>query len=118
MQIMLFGYNIYFLLIIFAGSLFLTVGDIMAKAWVHHNKPLYYAVTLVLYMVGMIFLTISFKYKNIAVASMMLIALNVLTLALWSWIVYGEPLNKIEMTGLILGFTAMCMLEFGSQSVS
>ena len=115
MQIIFLGHNLYPLLIILSGSIFLTVGDIMAKIWVQHNKPLYYAVTLGLYMVGMIFLTQSFRYKNIAIASMLLITLNILTLTLWSWLVYGETLNGVEITGLVLGICAMALLELGGQ---
>jgi multidrug transporter EmrE-like cation transporter len=118
MQLILFGHNIYPLLIIFGGSLFLTVGDIIAKLWVDDNKPLHFGITLALYILGLICLIFSFRFKNIAVASMLLIVLNVTTLAIWSWAVYGETLNRTEILGLFLGFATVCLLELGGQTVS
>lgn len=117
MQIMLGSYNLYPLLLITGGSLFLTVGDIVAKAWVQTDKPLAYVLTLGLYLAGLVFLTLSFRYKNIAIASMLLIILNIVTLTLWSWIVYGETLNKIQITGLILGLTATLLLEYNGAEI-
>lgn len=116
MQLVIFGHNIVPFLIILMGSLLLTVGDIVAKMWVTSNRPLHFAITLALYLVALVFLILSFRFKNIAVASMLLIGLNVLTLAIWSWLVYGEPLNRIEIAGLALGFAAMCLLEWGGQA--
>lgn len=116
MQLVLFGHNMVPLLIIFAGSLFLTLGDIVAKMWITTNKPLHFAITLSLYLIALVFLILSFRFKNIAIASLLLIGLNVLTLAIWSWLVYNEPLNRIEIAGLILGFAAVCLLEWGGQS--
>jgi multidrug transporter EmrE-like cation transporter len=114
MQLSLFGHNLYPLLIILSGSLFLTAGDIIAKTWVTHNKPIHFALTLGLYLIGLICLVLSFRYKNIALASMMLIILNVVILALWSWIVYDEILTRTELIGLALAMIALFCLEFGS----
>ena len=116
MQLILFGYNIVPLLVIFTGSIFLTIGDLVAKLWVQHDRMLYFGITLLLYLLGLVCLIYSFRFKNIAVASMMLIALNILTLTLCSWLIYGEPLNRVELGGLLLAFIALCLLEYGSHS--
>ena len=111
MQLILFGYNLVPLLIIFTGSIFLTIGDIIAKMWVQTDRPVYFLATLGLYILGLICLILSFRYKNIAVASLILIILNVITLALYSWRVLGEPLSPKECMGLAMGFVAILLLE-------
>lgn len=114
MQLALFGHSLYPLLMILSGSLFLTVGDLIAKSWVTHSKPVYFALTLGFYLIGLVCLILSFRYKNIAIASMMLIILNVVILALWSWFIYGETLTYTEIIGLALAMIALFCLEFGS----
>jgi multidrug transporter EmrE-like cation transporter len=109
---LLFGHTLTPLLILFAGSLFLTVGDIVAKQWVKAEQPVYFIATLMLYLIGLVCLIMSFRFKNIAVASLILILLNVITLALWSWLMDGEALNRVELMGLVLGLAAVVLLEY------
>ncbi len=116
MQLFLFGHNLGPLLIILAGSVCLTLGDIAAKLWVQSNRMPHFAVMFGLYMAGLLFLCWSFRFKNIALASLLLIILNVLILAVWSWWRYDEALNRVETAGLLLGIAAVGLLELGKSA--
>ena len=98
-----------FLLLI--GGIILTLGDIVMKKWVNTNNLYLYIIGIAVYLVGLNFLAQSFKFKNIAVASIILIIFNVVTLSLVSWFYFKETLNSFQITGIILGLTSVVFLE-------
>lgn len=100
-------------LLLLGGGVLLTMGDIVAKAWVQTNRPALFAGVLAFYLPGLLCLVWSFHYKNIAVASLLLILCNVLTLTLWSWWAYGETPGRLETAGLLLGLVAVMLLGWG-----
>ena len=53
----------------------------------------------------------SYKYKNMAVASMIYILVNILTLVVISWVAYGEKLDTKQMVGMGLALIAVFLLE-------
>ena len=95
------------------GGITLTVGDILFKFWVESPRPLLYVFGLGTYLIGLLFLVQSFKYQNIAVASVTLIILNVATLALVSWLQFGEKLSFVKMVGIAVAFLALILLQVG-----
>lgn len=64
-----------------------------------------------IYLVGLMFLAQSFKFKNIAVASTIFVIFNVVTLALVSWLYFKEELNPMQIGGMSLGIASVILLE-------
>jgi multidrug transporter EmrE-like cation transporter len=100
------------LILLGIGGLILTIGDIFMKNWVSSSKNIFYVIGLGIYIIGLNFLAFSFKYKNIAVASVIFVLFNVITLALVSWLYFKEPLNTFQIIGIVLGLGAVILLEF------
>lgn len=99
------------------GGVTLTIGDIIFKIWIDRSLPylsLFYTSGMVCYIVGLIFLVESFKTQNIAVASALFVIMNIVTLALFSWFYFHEPLSTTQMFGLGLALIAIFLLEVGS----
>lgn len=93
------------------GGIILTMGDILMKEWVNTNSKLHLALGLGMYFISLICLAMSFREKNIAVASMMLIIFNILSLALVSWLYFKEPLSHQQLAGLALGIATVVVME-------
>jgi len=67
------------------------------KKWVINNNISLFVIGLTIYLIGLIFLVFSFKYKNIAVASTIFVIFNILTLLLVSWFYFKENLNLFQI---------------------
>lgn len=105
--------NYFPITLLFLGGLILTIGDLIMKKWViSDSKPLF-VFGLAVYLVGLIFLAQSFKYKNIAAASTIFVVFNVLTLSLASWLYFKETLSGFQMLGIILGLCSVIFIELG-----
>ena len=103
--------NLISLLLIFTGGTVLTIGDLVMKKWVGNSSPLLYVVGLIFYLIGMVFLSQSFKLKNIAVASLMMVLFNIFTLLIACWFFYQEKLSVVQMIGIFLGLVSVVILE-------
>lgn len=99
------------LLLIFIGGSILTAGDIVMKKWVASSQPLWFVTGMILYVVGLVFLAYSYKYKNIAVASTIFVIFNIITLAIVSWFCFKEALTPLQAIGIALGIGAVLFLE-------
>jgi len=99
------------LLLLALGGLILTVGDICMKKWVNTNAYSFYFVGLAIYLVGLNFLAQSFKFKNIAVASVIFVIFNVVTLSFVSWLYFKETLSLLQIVGILIGIVAIVVLE-------
>ncbi len=97
--------------LLLCGGIVLTSGDIVMKQWVATDKKPFFFIGLAVYLVGLVFLSLSFKYKNIAIASVLLVIFNVSTLLLVSWLFYHETLSTWQVVGLLLGLAAVVILE-------
>jgi len=97
------------------GGCVLTIGDIMMKKWVLTNHPLFYLYGFLIYAFALNFVAISFKYKNIAVATIIFVLVNVISLTLVSWFYFNEKLSVVQLVGIGLGFLAVIILELGSK---
>lgn len=99
-------------LTITAGML-LTIGDIVLKQWVKHSYNSLYIGGILLYLISMNLLAHSYKYEDIAVASMLMVVFNIITLALVGYFFFDENITVYEVTGIVLGITSIGFLEFG-----
>lgn len=100
-------------LILLAGGIFLTLGDIAAKQWIVSSTGRWLLATLALWNVALLLLAWSFKYKNIAVASAILVIANVVTLAIASWWLFDEPLSKQQLIGMAVSLAGIAIMELG-----
>lgn len=98
-------------IILFIGGSVLTVGDIVMKKWVVDNNSFLFIIGLAIYLVGLVFLAFSFKYKNIAVASVLLVIFNVLSLLFVSWFYFREKISLLQLAGIALALIAVVILE-------
>lgn len=99
-------------LTITAGML-LTIGDIVLKQWVKHSYNSLYIGGILLYLISMNLLAHSYKYEDIAVASMLMVVFNIITLTLVGYFLFDENITVYEVTGIALGITSIGFLEFG-----
>lgn len=99
------------LILLFIGGLILTIGDIVMKKWVSNNNTSIFLIGLMIYLVALIFLAYSFKYKNIAVASTIFVIFNIITLLFFSWFYFKETLTPLQIIGIVLGISSIMFLE-------
>lgn len=98
-------------ILLFIGGAILTIWDIIMKKWVISNNIYLFISGLIIYMIGMIFLAYSFKYKNIAVASTIFVLFNVITLSIISWLYFKETLSTTQLIGIAFGIISIIFLE-------
>jgi multidrug transporter EmrE-like cation transporter len=99
------------LILVLIGGLVLTVGDIFMKQWTYSNSWVTFIIGLLTWCIGLVFLAFSFKYKNIAVGSLIFSLSNVIFLTIFSWLYYKEMLTTYQIIGMILGIIAVIFLE-------
>lgn len=99
------------LILLFIGGSVLTVGDIIMKKWVLSNNIYTFIVGILVYLVGMVFLSFSFKYKNIATASTIFVLFNIITLSIVSWLYFNETLSTFQFVGIMFGICSIICLE-------
>jgi multidrug transporter EmrE-like cation transporter len=107
--------NLIALALLAIGGLIVTIGDLFMKEWITTNRSWIYAGGMIFYLIGMNFLAFSFKYKNIAVASVIFILINVITLIVFSYFYFHEKLSGLEIGGILLGIAAIVMLELAEK---
>ncbi len=98
-------------ILLFVGGSVLTVGDIVMKKWVVNNNIFLFVGGLAIYLVGLVFLAYSFKYKNIATASTIFVIFNIITLSIVSWFYFKETLSAVQLIGIALGIFSILFLE-------
>jgi multidrug transporter EmrE-like cation transporter len=99
------------LILLLIGAIIDTLGDIIMKKWVVSKNWLVFITGMLVYTLGLGFLAFSYKYKNIAIASIIFVILNIIVLSIVSWIYFKEPLSAIQITGILLGIIAVIILE-------
>lgn len=97
------------------GGIILTVGDIVLKKWVTTSYNLFYFLGIFLYFISMNFLAQSYKYEDVAIASMMMIIFNITTLTLVGYFIFKENITVYEIAGIFLGMISLFLLEFGKK---
>jgi len=93
------------------GGLSLTIGDLIAGKWVENMSKLFYIFIIIFYMIGLNFLVISYEFKDIAAASIILEIFNVITLTLVGIYFLKENITKTELVGIIVGVLSVIILE-------
>lgn len=101
------------ILLLIAGGLTLTVGDLVMKEWVINGGPKIYCIGMVIYLFGMNFLAQSFRFKGIAVATALFVIFNLISLAVAGYLLYGEKLSSGQFLGIVLAVVAIVLLELG-----
>lgn len=101
------------LYLLISGGLILTVGDIIMRFWVKDRRPLLYVAGLFFYIIGLNFLAQSYRFRNIAVASAVIVIINIVALTVVSWVYFKARLTPLEILGLVLAVVAVVILESG-----
>jgi multidrug transporter EmrE-like cation transporter len=99
------------IVLLIAGGMVLTMGDIIMKQWIATDRHTFFLLGLSIYLVGLVFLAMSYRYKNIAVSSAMIVIINVTTLSFVSWLVFKEPLSVNQMFGVALALGGIILIE-------
>ena len=93
------------------GAFIDTIGDIIMKKWVISHNIWLFVFGMFTYLVGLGFLAYSYNYKNIAVASVIFVILNIVMLSIASWFYFGESLSRLQIIGIVVGITSIIILE-------
>jgi multidrug transporter EmrE-like cation transporter len=99
--------------LLFIGGVILTLGDIVAAYWVREGGGYLYLAVIILYLVGMVQLVASYKSEDIPVASTILVIFNVIILTIVGAVMFGEEVSFTKISGILLCFVALVLLEFG-----
>jgi len=99
-----------YVILLLAGGLSLTIGDLFAGKYVKSRSKILYILIMIFYAVGLNFLIFSYKFQNIAVASIMLEIFNVVILTIAGKFLFKENITKSELFGIILGVIALIIL--------
>ena len=99
------------LILVFMGGIILTGGDILMRFWMENNHYSLFVLGIMVYVVGEVLMAFSFKYQNIAVASIMTVIFNILALTLLSYFAFGDKMNTLTIVGMLLGIASVVVLE-------
>jgi drug/metabolite transporter (DMT)-like permease len=100
-------------MLVIGGALLWTIGDIFIKYWLTNQKPSFFIIGIAIWTIGLLFLAYSFRFKNMAVASTMMVILNSIFLIFVSWLFFKEQISLIQLLGIILGLIGLYLLEIG-----
>jgi multidrug transporter EmrE-like cation transporter len=103
--------NVFAFFLLIVGGVILTIGDIIMKKWTVTNEAGAYLMGMAVYLVGMHFLAHSFKYKSMATASTIFVVINVVTLIIFSWVYFKEPVSIYKCIGIALAVLAIWFME-------
>ena len=88
----------------------MTVGDIFAGMYIKSKGKMLYLSVILFYIIGLTFLIFSYKFTNIAVASITLEIFNVVTLCVVGKFLFKENITKFELCGIATGVVALILL--------
>jgi len=101
----------YPILIFLIGGVALTIGDLSAGTWLKKKKTSYYLIAVFFYLIGLNFLVISYRFSDIAVATVIQEIVNVGTLTLAGIYLFKENITKTELAGILVGILAFIVLQ-------
>jgi hypothetical protein len=106
----------WFLLLLIAGIL-LTVGDLILNAWVvsgdSGNSWKLYTFGIFFYFVALNFLARSYKFENIAIASVIMEIFNLVTYLAISYWKFWTSISRLEILWIVFGILAIACFELG-----
>ena len=97
---------------IIAGAIFDTFGDLFMKHWIISSSYLTFFFGMVFYLIGLGFLAYSFTFKNMVVASVLFVIINIILLSLVNRFYYSESLESREILAICLGLVAFVLFEY------
>ncbi len=102
----------YGILLIFIAGLLLTVGDLILRSWVG-NPDVWrlYVFGVIFYFIALNFLARSYRFENIAIASVIMEVFNMVTYLAISYWKYGDTISRLEVVWLLLGIAAITCFE-------
>ena len=100
--------NIFWILL---SGIFLTLGDIALRMWFASDLHNGFLTAFLLYMTGIFCMMMSFFEKNIAVATIATVLVNIIIYLLVSNYLYGDTINGWHLFGIILGCIAIIIFE-------
>jgi multidrug transporter EmrE-like cation transporter len=100
------------ILLLILGGVIITGGDIFLKQWATSSKLLFLLVGLFVSLIGLLFLAFGFKSKGLAVANILFIAVNIMTLLLVQIFYFKEKLALPQFLGVIISIIGICLIEF------
>lgn len=83
------------------------------KKWVSASGNWFYIVGIIVYIIAITMLAETFKSRNIAVASTIMVIVNVVTLAIVSWLYFKEAITLLQGIGMVLAVVAVVLMEIG-----
>lgn len=88
----------YGILLIFIAGLLLTVGDLILRSWVG-NPDVWrlYVFGVIFYFIALNFLARSYRFENIAIASVIMEVFNMVTYLAISYWKYGDTISRLEV---------------------
>jgi len=104
------------LVLVFMGGIVLTGGDILMRYWIDNHKVSLFVLGILIYVFGEILMALSFKYQNIAVASILTVIFNIIALSILSYFVFGDKLNLLAIVGITMGLISVTILEISTFS--
>jgi multidrug transporter EmrE-like cation transporter len=99
------------LVLLFLGGIALTVGDIFMKKWSITDMTTWLIAGFSTWMIGLCFLAATFRQMNIAIASVILVFVNVASLSVAEQFWFDNPITATKLCGLVLGLLSICILE-------
>jgi hypothetical protein len=95
------------------GGVLLTVADVLMIFFLEHGRSTsLFALAFFIYMLGMFCLCLSYFGEDIAVASIAIVLVNVVTLAAVNALWFGHVLSPLSYFAMVLGCISFCILEF------
>jgi hypothetical protein len=95
------------------GGLLLTAADIIMIYYLEQGRSGYvFAAAFLVYMLGMLCLCFSYFGEDIAMASIAIVLVNVITLAIVNAFFFGHVLTSLSYFAMALGAIAFVILEF------
>lgn len=91
------------ILLTFIAGIFLTLGDFVLRHWTNNTHIWkWYILGVGIYFLALNLLAQSFRFKNIAVASLIMEIVNIGTYLGLSYWYFGDVLSRMEMVGVVL----------------
>lgn len=83
------------------------------NAWVNTGDSWkLYTIGIFFYFIALNFLARSYKFENIAIASVIMEIFNLATYLAISYWKFGETISRLEILGIIFGIAAIACFEF------
>ena len=102
-----------FILIITLGSIFVVIGDLLARYYLNakkQKKTLLLIFTIVTYLLGCILFAFSLKMREISIAITIFSALNILILIPLGNILFKEKLKTKQIIAIVLVVIAIILI--------